>query len=60
MGKPGRRPIGRLRFRRLDNIKIDVQERELGVWTAQGQVMGSCEVGNELLGSLIKCWVCLH
>jgi hypothetical protein len=34
MGKPGRKPIGRLRFRRQDIIKVDVQERELGVWTA--------------------------
>ena len=34
MGKPGRRPIGRFRFRRQDNIKVDVQERETGVWTA--------------------------
>jgi hypothetical protein len=34
MGKPGRIPIGRLRFKRQDNIKVDVQKRELGVWTA--------------------------
>jgi hypothetical protein len=30
MGKPGRRPLGRLRFRRQDNIKVDVHEINSG------------------------------
>jgi hypothetical protein len=35
MGKPERkRALGRLRRRWEDNIKMDVQEIELGLWTA--------------------------
>jgi hypothetical protein len=48
-GKPeGKRPLGRPRRRWADNIKLDF--REIG-WGG----MGSCERGNEPLGS-IKFW----
>jgi len=34
VGKPGgKRPLGRLRSRWEDNIKMDVQEVDVGVWT---------------------------
>jgi hypothetical protein len=34
MGKPeGKRRLGRTRHRRKDNIKMDLQEVEWGVWT---------------------------
>jgi hypothetical protein len=60
VGKPeGKRPLGRLRRRWVDNIKIDL--REIGwdgmdwIDLAQGPVEGSCEHGDEPSGSL-KCW----
>jgi hypothetical protein len=37
MGKPeGRRPVGRPRRRCVDNIKMDLQEVECGIWTGLG------------------------
>jgi hypothetical protein len=34
VGKPeGKRPLGRLRRRRKDNIKMDLQEERCGAWT---------------------------
>jgi len=34
VGDPeGNRPLGRTRFRRGDNIKIELQEGERGAWT---------------------------
>jgi hypothetical protein len=52
----GKRPLGELRHRWVDNIKIDL--REIGWdcmdWIDVAQVMGSCEHGNESSGSL-KC-----
>jgi hypothetical protein len=61
VGKPeGKRPMGRPRLRWEDNIKIDLQE--VGCWGMdwiqlaqdKGQVVGTCECGNEPSGS-IKC-----
>jgi hypothetical protein len=61
VGKPeGKTPLGRPRRRWEDNIKMDIQVS--GMWgygldpsgSAQGQVAGCCECGNETLGS-IKC-----
>jgi hypothetical protein len=55
----GKRPRGRLRYRRVDNIKVDL--REIGwdgmdwIDLAQGSVEGSCEHSTEPSGS-IKCW----
>ena len=51
-----RKPLGRLRLRKKDNIKVGVYEIEFWVWTAliwlrTGQVMCCFELGNELLGS---------
>jgi hypothetical protein len=47
VGNPkGKRPLGRPRHTWKDNIKMDLQE--------VGQVTGTCEGGNEPLGS-IKC-----
>jgi hypothetical protein len=60
VGKPGgNRQLGRPRRRWEDDIKIDLQELECGVyiglsWLRMGQVAGTCECGNELWGS-IKC-----
>jgi hypothetical protein len=35
VGKPeGKRPLGKSRRRREDNIKVDLQEVGCGVWTA--------------------------
>jgi hypothetical protein len=45
----GKRPLGRLRRRWIDNIKMDLLE------TGWVQVESSCIIGNEPLGS-IKCW----
>jgi hypothetical protein len=59
VGRPeGRRPLGRPRRRWEDNIKMDLQEVEM--WgngldlygSGQGQVVGSCECGNEPSGSI--------
>jgi hypothetical protein len=58
VGKPeGRRPLGRLRRRWEDNIKMDLQVVEGVVGTGWsglriGQVAGTCEYGNELSGSI--------
>jgi hypothetical protein len=51
-GPEGKRPFGRPRCRREDNIKTDLQEVDEGmdmIDLAQyrGQVAGSCERGNE-------------
>jgi hypothetical protein len=63
VGKPERkRPLGRSRHRWEDNIKMDLQKWDVGVWTdgldrsgsGYGQVAGTCECGNELSGST-KC-----
>jgi hypothetical protein len=51
LGKPeGKRPLGRLRHRWEDYIKMGLQK---GGWGA-GQVVGTCKCGNELWG-FIKC-----
>jgi hypothetical protein len=55
----GKRPVGRLRHRWKDNIKMDLQEVECGGmdWiqlVQDRQLVGTCECGNEPLGS-IKC-----
>jgi hypothetical protein len=55
VGKPeGKRPLGRLRHRWVDNIKMDLGK--IG-WSGSGygQVVSSCECGNEPSGS-VKCW----
>jgi hypothetical protein len=61
VGRPeGRRPLGRLRRRWEDNIKMDLKGNR--VWgcgldslgSGLGQVTGSCEHGNQPSGS-IKC-----
>jgi len=37
VGKPeGRRPLGRHRRRWVDNIRIDLQEWDVGIWTGLG------------------------
>ena len=54
MGKPeGKRPLGRPRRRWEDDIKIYLQEVGCG-GTDWIEVVGTCECGNELSGS-IKC-----
>jgi hypothetical protein len=63
VGKPeGKRPLGRRRRRRIDNIKMGLLEIDsIGCcgldWSGSGQVQveSSCECGNEPSGS-IKCW----
>ena len=58
VGKPeGKRPLRRPRRRWERNIKMDLQEVDVGVWTGsswlgEGQVAGSCECGNEHSGSI--------
>jgi len=57
MGKPeGKRPLGSPRRRWEDNIKADAQE--VGCWGMDwidlGQMVGTCECGNEPSGS-IQC-----
>ena len=60
VGKPeGKRPLGRPRHRRKDNIKMDLQGVGCGgvEWIELAQdreVAGSCECGNEPSGP-IKC-----
>jgi hypothetical protein len=56
VGKPeGKRPLGRPRYRWVDNIKMDL--REIGwdgmdwICPAEGSVESSCEHGNESSGS---------
>jgi len=55
----GRRPLGRRRRRRVDNIRIDLQEVGCGymdwIGLAQDrQVADACDCGNEPSGS-VKC-----
>ena len=56
----GKRQLGRPKCRWEDNIKMDLREVGCGrygldrVGSGQGQVMGTCECGNEHSGS-IKC-----
>jgi hypothetical protein len=48
VGKPeGRRPLGRLRRRWEDNIKMDLREVGWGAWT--GLIWLRIGTGNELL-----------
>jgi hypothetical protein len=60
VGKPeGKRPLGRLRRRWDDNIKLDLQKVGCGGmdWselTPDRQVAGTCECGNKPSG-FIKC-----
>jgi hypothetical protein len=57
----GKRPLGRIRRRWENNIKMDLRETGWDImdWTHLGQdgrkMEGSCEHGNEPSGS-IKCW----
>jgi hypothetical protein len=55
----GRRPFERPRRRWEDNIKMNLRDvrwrpRTGSIWLRIGTVVGSCECGNELSGS-IKC-----
>jgi hypothetical protein len=53
VGKPeGRRPLGRPRRRRKDNIKIGLQEVGWGTWTGLTLWMGSTKCRGEFLTSL--------
>jgi hypothetical protein len=55
VGKPeGKRPLGRPRYRLIDNIKMDLLEIGLNVvdWISLAQVESSCELGNEPSGSI--------
>jgi len=60
VGKPeGKRPVGRPRLRREDNIKVNLKEVGWGAWTGliwlrTGTGGGHCKRGNEPSGS-IKC-----
>jgi hypothetical protein len=60
VGKPeGKRQLGRPRHRWEDNMKRDPKGGDVGAWTGSiwlgiGQVVGTCECGNEPPGS-IKC-----
>ena len=65
-GKPeGKRPLGRLRRRWVDNIRIDLQEVGCGYmdWIGLAQDRdrwrNACECGNEPSGS-VKCGEFLH
>ena len=52
VGKPeGNRPLGRLRRRWEDNMKMDLQEVGCGIMDC---VAGTCDCGDEPSGS-IKC-----
>jgi len=54
VGKPeGKRPLGRPRRRRVDNIRTDLQEAGCGYMDWIG-LADSCECGNEPSGS-VKC-----
>ena len=59
VGKPdGKRPLGKTRLRREDNIKMDFQEVGCGGYvldragSGKGQVLGTCECSNEPSGSI--------
>jgi hypothetical protein len=58
VGRPeGKRPLGRPRRRREDNIKMDLQEVGWEAWTGLiwlriGTVAGACDCGNEPSGSI--------
>ena len=58
VGKPeGKRPLGRPRRRWVDNIGMDLQEVDVGMWTGlgcpgQGQLAEACECGNDPSGSI--------
>jgi hypothetical protein len=58
--KPWRkRPLGRPRHRWEDNIQMDIQEVDVGMWTGSSRLRigtggGICEFGNGPSGS-IKC-----
>jgi hypothetical protein len=58
-----KRAQGRPRHRWMNNIKVDLGEIGWGgvgwIDLAQGPVEGSCEHGNEPLGSM-KCWEILE
>jgi hypothetical protein len=45
----GRRPLRRYRLRREYNIKMDLRDVGLGMWTVFRPMAGSCEHGNEPL-----------
>jgi hypothetical protein len=58
VGKPeGKRPLGRLRRRWEDGIRMDLREIDLGgcglgsTVSGQGPVAGCCECGDEPSGS---------
>jgi len=55
----GKRPLGRLRRRWEDNIKMDLQEVGCGDMDWIRQVAGNCECSNEPSGT-IKCGEFLH
>jgi hypothetical protein len=55
----GKGPLGRPRHRLEDNIKMYLQEVRCGLWTGLSCLkigteieIGTCESGNELLGSI--------
>jgi len=55
----GKRPLGWPRRRWVDNIKMDLQKWDVAYGmdrpgSGKGQVAGTCDCGNERLGS-IKC-----
>jgi hypothetical protein len=54
VGKPGwKRPLGRPRYKRENNIIMDLRERGCGLAATDsrlGPEAGSCENGNELPG----------
>jgi len=55
VAKPeGKRPLGRPRRRRQDNVTTDHQEVGCGGkdWIELAQVAGTCECGNEPSGSI--------
>jgi len=48
VGKPeGKRPLRRPRRRRMDNVGMDLQQLEVGMWTELGWI--SIGIGGELL-----------
>jgi hypothetical protein len=61
VGKPeGKKPLGRPRRRRVDNIRMDLVEVGWGDvdWIGLAEVI-SCEFGIEPSGS-IKCWEAIN